>query len=309
MVLQRKALRRIAEVMMVIGVLAALLVGVGWETKAVHGSGSCGGGPNPGCGGGLICPLVFEAVIGSGEKWRGNGDLSVSPALSAVYKNTNFPPNFVDSDGSSKPIVSVVDYPAENVTTLLTNFNYGPQIYLDSEKQGFYQLGTDFFTARSRCSSTTFVLAGYSQGAMVVHDFLDELAAHGTAAEQQSIIGAVLVADPDRVKHSAVRELSTAPSAAYGLCDIVSTLHIGQCPAAGPLQDVAPMFRSRTVSVCADGDSVCDTSDLVGPLDLLGGPGAWIGSIARGIGIHKSYQNLSATGNAGTVMSQLIAAF
>lgn len=294
---------------MVIGVLAALLVGVGWETKAVHGSGSCGGGPNPGCGGGLICPLVFEAVIGSGEKWRGNGDLSVSPALSAVYKNTNFPPNFVNSDGSSKPIVSVVDYPAENVTTLLTNFNYGPQIYLDSEKQGFYQLGTDFFTARSRCSSTTFVLAGYSQGAMVVHDFLDELAAHGTAAEQQSIIGAVLVADPDRVKHSAVRELSTAPSAAYGLCDIVSTLHIGQCPAAGPLQDVAPMFRSRTVSVCADGDSVCDTSDLVGPLDLLGGPGAWIGSIARGIGIHKSYQNLSATGNAGTVMSQLIAAF
>lgn len=310
MALQRKALRKIAEVMMAIGVVAALLAGLGLEIKTVHGSGSCSGGPNPGCGGGFICPLVFEAVPGSGERWAGDTNLTskVSPALYRVYQNITFPPNFVNANGSSKPEVSVVNYPALPVDTLWSGLPIWPvklvsnvDKYLGSERDGVAALSAAIAKARHACSTTQFILAGYSQGAMVVHDYLDQIAASGYTALQSSIFGAVLIADPDRVKHSAVHELSNAPNSGYGVCDVASTVFRVSCPAAGPLQDVAPLFRSRTISVCAYDDAVCDTSDLLGAADL-------ITSVRYGIKVHKSYQNLSATGNAGTVMSQLLAA-
>lgn len=308
--LREGALRKMAEAVAIVAIIAVFGAGIGFEVTTVHGSGTCGGGPNPGCGGGLICPIVFEAALGSGEVWTGKANLTsqVSPALYTVYKNIAYPPNVANPDGSTKPVVSVVKYQALPVDTLWSGVPVWPvrlvsnlDKYLGSEHDGVAEFWTAFAHARATCSSTQFILAGYSQGAMVVHDFLNQLAATGYTDLQASIIGAVLIADPDRVKHSAVPELSTAPNSGYGVCDVASTVFRVSCPAAGPLQDVAPMFRSRTVSVCGYDDAVCDTSDIIGAADV-------ITSVRYGIKVHTSYQSLPATGYAGTVMSRLLSA-
>lgn len=310
MSLNRKALRRVGTRAAVVAVIAVLVAAIGFEVTTVHGSGTGGCVSNPSCRTDLACPVVFEAALGSGEVWAGNTNLTskVSPALYTVYKNIALPPGIFNPDGSTKPIVSMVKYQALPVNTLWSGVPVWPvrlvsnlDKYLGSEHDGVAAFWTAFAQARHACASTQFILAGYSQGAMVVHDFLNQLAATGYTDLQASIIGAVLIADPDRVKHAAVPELATAPNSGYGVCDVASTAFHVPCPAEGPLQDIDPMFQSRTVSVCGYDDAVCDTSDIIGAADL-------ITSVRYGIKVHTSYQNLPATGYAGTVMDQLLAA-
>lgn len=286
----------------------------------VHGSGTgCLG--LPGCPPPNQCPVLFVAARGSGEPFAGVRNLTwqVSPALYSVYREMNM----VLPGGVAQPKVWVLDYPALPVESLASGLGgamiaggtpgalvqLGDNVnrYLGGEHQGVAALWDVFNTMRLNCPTTRFVLAGYSQGAMVVHDFLNQLAATNDGAAQSAIIGAVLIADPDRVKHAGVAEFSTAPYSSYGVCDVVSTAHVANCPAAGPLQDIAAVFQPLTVSVCSYNDIVCDTSDLFANA-VTDWRGVVVLNVNLGITTHKSYGDLPATNLAGELMGRFVSA-
>ncbi|MEV4621080.1 cutinase family protein [Asanoa sp. NPDC049573] len=238
--------------------------------------------PGTTVGGGSMPPssgpcanVVVIAATGSGQHYKSDHDLSVSPQLATLV-------TAMKSTAGGKTLVPrVLNYPATSVDALFAGLNtikarnradYLIQArnrlaanidsYLAGEKQGVAALWGQYTAVRFGCPAPTkIVVVGYSQGAMVVHEFLNQLAATRDTAGKKAVIGAVLLADPERMKRSAVLEMSDAPYSSYGVCDVLSL--VVHCAGTDSLADVAPPFRDSAVSVCSSDDPVCDTSDVV----------------------------------------------
>lgn len=100
-----------------------------------------------------------------------------------------------------------------------------------------------------RCPDTKVVLAGYSQGAMVVHRNLYDL------ADDPHLAAALLIADGDRLPVDTTIKLgSTAVAQGHG--EGVAQDH--SFLASTNTSQLPPAIGTRTISVCDVGDPVCD---------------------------------------------------
>lgn len=161
--------------------------------------------------------------------------------------------------------------------------------FMDSVEAGTDAAAEQFEAFTERCPTTKVVLAGYSQGAMVIHRNLHDL------ADDPHVAAALLIADGDRLPTDTTINLgSTAvvPSAGKGVAQEHSFL------ASAPTSVLPPEMGARTVSVCDVGDPVCDAdpdteSDALSPTALA---------------IHTSYAPASSGAHAwGTPLYQLVA--
>ncbi|HYO04589.1 MAG TPA: cutinase family protein [Mycobacterium sp.] len=121
--------------------------------------------------------------------------------------------------------------------------------FMDSVDAGTDATAEQFDAFTARCPNTKVVLAGYSQGAMVVHRNLHDL------ADDPHVAAALLIADGDRLPTDTTLNMgSTAvtPSAGKGVAQEHSFL------ASAPTAALPPEIGTRTVSVCDVGDPVCD---------------------------------------------------
>ncbi len=103
------------------------------------------------------------------------------------------------------------------------------------------------FTAK--CPDTKVVLAGYSQGAMIVHRNLYDL------ADNPQVVAALLIADGDRLPVDTTVNMGSAaaaPGVGMGVAQEHSFL------ASANTSKLPPAIGARTVSVCDVGDPVCD---------------------------------------------------
>ena len=98
----------------------------------------------------------------------------------------------------------------------------------------------------TRCPGTDFVLAGYSQGAMVVHQVLARLADEGRTSLLSRVTASVLVADGDRVAQTAAMRRGTAASTAQGVRTALR-------PAGRDVAGTPPVF-----DLCLARDIACD---------------------------------------------------
>jgi hypothetical protein len=124
--------------------------------------------------------------------------------------------------------------------------------YVASIDEGIAQTVKEVGVVLSNCPETEIVLAGYSQGAMVVRQA--QLRLERTDEEAfEAIGGALLLGDGDRTPNSKAMLVGGAPSAGKG----VRTSLPG-----GSRRDVAE--PETTVEICAPHDLVCDFSLHVG---------------------------------------------
>ena len=151
--------------------------------------------------------------------------------------------------------------------------------FMDSVEDGTDAAADQLEAFTARCPQTKVVLAGYSQGAMVIHRNLHDL------ADAPNVAAALLVADGDRLPADTTINLgSTAvlPGAGKGVAQDWPIL--AHAPAPLPLNVAA-----RTVSVCDLGDAVCDydpdAEDTMNP---------------TAVAIHTSYARASTGGYAWT---------
>lgn len=157
-----------------------------------------------------------------------------------------------------------VDYPASNVGTILVP-GLGPKYYfggltigVDNTITQLYQIQNGLRAGGSACAGPRIVLMGFSQGAMVMHRVLRQLAPGGSDANAEllsRIGGALLIADGEKRPGdtSNLYPRGVNPSGSYGVGQRFPSLS-GTATTALPSS-----VRDRTFSACIPRDLVCDT--------------------------------------------------
>jgi hypothetical protein len=121
--------------------------------------------------------------------------------------------------------------------------------YYDSVRGGIDELEIELLEDISRCPSERIVLAGYSQGALVIHDALISLQAFDPSMISPSHIGAVLLlADPHRI--------SGAEGLALGTSSFGEGLYAWLPGITDP--DIPAQLSGVTANYCNEDDFVCD---------------------------------------------------
>ena len=237
--------------------------------------------------------LTFISVRGSGESSTGPSDMAASPVTQRIYTEmiSRLPA------GTPKPSFQQLPYEALSTDVLAAGVKKAPSLkaavdrffqnlaaYISGEKVGVVNLASFISRTEARCPHAGFVLAGYSQGAMVIHDYL-ALLATGSASERNAIRGVALVADPERMPDSWVLNFGTAQFDGYGVCHASEhILRVAVCVSGASTQDVPRAYRN-VWQVCDDGDIVCDTSVLF-HLNTLNG---WKAQVEGGVITHTAY--------------------
>jgi hypothetical protein len=175
-----------------------------------------------------------------------------------------------------------VDYTAAPTSELVQ----GPDGYKDflaSVADGADKLKTLLLYERGKCPSSKLILAGYSQGALAIHeDIVGYATANGIAAID-------LIADPERTPKGAGSNLGTA-----GAHSGIYSFRFAGTPLPSYLSNI-------TTSLCDSDDVVCDFTSpyyAVVAANLLGGL-TWklVGAvlIKHGVDVHTSYYSKDAS--------------
>lgn len=217
----------------------------------------------PGCG-----DYHWIGAAGSGQ--RDAAGLNANGGMGAVVYQS-YQQLAADLAASGKTITAeAVQYPAAPVP--LEGGLGGWMGFMDSVEAGTDATAEQFDAFVERCPATKVVLAGYSQGAMVIHRNLEDL------ADNPNVAAALLIADGDRLPGDTTVNLgSTAvvPGPGKGVAQEHSFL------ASAPTSPLPPAMGARTISVCDVGDPVCDYNPETDLEDAA--------SSAAGIAIHTSY--------------------
>jgi cutinase len=202
--------------------------------------------------------VEFIGARGSGQHYTGKGSFGgLGPEVSkmvgvikAQLKKKHFT---YGTDADPYPAVSdsVLIPSAAEVAEILMG---DPTTYVDdnldkfigSISTGVDDAITDMNDYHELCGATLFVLAGYSQGAMVMHTVQNDLNSH--SAVFKKIAGTLLLADGFRAPNTKAHQFGTSKKGGEG---IVPWL-------LGPGNDVS--LPKTTANICDANDFVCDTT-------------------------------------------------
>lgn len=126
--------------------------------------------------------------------------------------------------------------------------------FADSAYDGVDKLYDILLDEHAKCPSQKYVLAGYSQGALAVHETLRLISPTSTLASK--IAGVALLADPGRVSMAEEDTYTTAASEPVFITREGSwaKIMLGNPATTGPIPD---WLLARTISMCHDKDIVC----------------------------------------------------
>jgi hypothetical protein len=220
------------------------------------------------------CPDVhWIGAAGSGER---GAEASMNDGMGRVISRSRADlQQLVQSDGRTMTAEAVI-YPATEVPEDGGVLDWAG--FISSVDAGTAALANQYATFVAQCPTSKVVLAGYSQGAMVVHRNLHALGA------SPNLAGALLIADGDRLPTDPTLNLGSVtavPGAGKGVAQDWPIL--AHAPAPLPAH-----IGARTISVCELGDAVCDYDPDAEEVT------------ATGVAVHTSYARASSGGYAWT---------
>ena len=214
------------------------------------------------------CPNVhWIGAAGSGE--RSGADLTAYNGMGRVVNESlSDLSTQLQHDGRTMT-AEAVDYPAVPVPD--DNGGIGAWLgFMGSVDAGAKALGDQYATFVAQCPNSKVVLAGYSQGAMVVHRNLQALAG------SPNLAAVLLIADGDRRPDDPTLDLGTVsgiPDRGKGVAQDWPILAHAPAP-------LAPETGARTISVCNLNDAVCDYRENADDSKA---------AYARRVAVHTSY--------------------
>jgi Cutinase len=223
------------------------------------------------------CPDVhWIGAAGSGER---GAEATINGGMGrVVYQSFNALKQLVERDGRTIT-AEAVEYPATPVPEDGGVLDWAN--FMGSVDAGTAALGGQYAAFTQQCPTTKVVLAGYSQGAMVVHRNLHALAANPNLA------ASLLIADGDRLPDDTTVNLgsvTSVPGAGKGVAQDWPIL--AHTPAALPVA-----LGVKTISVCDLGDAVCDYDPDAEETESV---------MSAAVTIHKSYAVSTSGGQAWT---------
>lgn len=140
--------------------------------------------------------------------------------------------------------------------------------YDDSREEGTARLNAELEATHAQCPLTDFILAGFSQGAVIVGDVASEIGNGRGVIPADRVRGAAVVADGRRVAgvgqvpgahvHGVGAEVALQP-----LSGLVQPIVPG-ATMRGPREGGYGELDGRVQDICAPSDSICDAPPDVG---------------------------------------------
>lgn len=230
------------------------------------------------------CPDVhWIGAAGSGE--RTPADIAADGGMGRVVSKSYRDFSAMVEQSGRTITAEAVNYPATAVPEDGGALDWLG--FIGSVDTGAAALGQQYQAFVAQCPTSQVVLAGYSQGAMVVHRNLHALDA------SPNLAAALLIADGDRLPEDPtinIGSVVSVPGAGKGVAQDWPIL--AHAPALLP-----PTIGARTISVCNIGDAVCDYD-----------PDAEDEMNPAAVAVHTSYARSSASMDAWTMpLYQLVA--
>ncbi len=250
-------------------IAAACAVAVAGSALAGLTSGTANAAP--------ACPDVhWMGAAGSGE--RTASDMASNGGMgNIVYQSYQALQQQLAQEGRTIT-AEAVDYPAKDVPA---DAGVGDWLdYMGSVDAGTKALGAQYAAFTAQCPTSKVVLAGYSQGAMVVHRNL------ATIGADPNLAASLLIADGDRIPDDttvSVGSASESPAKTGGAAQDWPIL--AHAPSKLPAN-----VGVRTISVCDAGDAVCDYDPKADEVS------------ATAVAIHTSYTVNGSNGQMWTSM-------
>ncbi|KGF24259.1 cutinase family protein [Corynebacterium tuscaniense] len=176
--------------------------------------------------------------------------------------------------------------------------------YDDSRDEGTERLKAELKFVADTCASTQFILAGFSQGAVIVGDVANEIGREAGVVSPERIAGVVMIADGRRENAVGINpgvELGGvgAEIALHPLNRVVQAIVPG-ASMRGVREGGFGVLNDRAIEICAPDDSICDAPPNV--VDALGRAQ----DLVNANGVHAMYASNpnvipGTTANAWTV--------
>lgn len=212
--------------------MAALLFVAGCGSSASPLDRSAGGSPaaSAALSSSRCADLVVLGVRGSGQAAGLNRGVGQE-----VLRTVTDLARLVDDRTGASVRLEAVPYDASGTATSAAYFQHVEAGVRLARRQAAAVL--------DRCPRTRLAVVGFSQGANVVHDLVDDL---DDGIARRTVLAA-MIADPQRDPDDAIRHWS------YGDPPLTGTGLLG------PGRPVAAEVRAAAISLCTAGDEVCNT--------------------------------------------------
>lgn len=212
------------------------------------------------------CPDV-QAVVVAGTGETSNEDDPSSPGKfpQALLLNVTRP--LAEQFGSDRLQVTTVPYAAQFHNPFITD---GQMSYNDSRAEGARNAVKVISDTHSRCPLTTFVLTGYSQGAVIAGDIASEIGNGKGPIASELVLGVSLISDSRR-QSGVGQGLAPNPpgdgaEVVFANVPMLSTLGATM---TGARSGGFGSLDARVHQICAVGDVHCSASaETSGPANL-----------------------------------------
>lgn len=266
-------IRKLLTVLAVLVVLAVLAVGVvrwQWDrTGGASGSNQPGAAPPaaappaPPADQPQWCPAV-EMISAPGTWESAPTDDPFNPTANPNSLMLQITGPLQERFSPQQVRVWTLPYPAQ-----FRNINAPHEMsYDDSRDNGAQQVRAHMSEMHAQCPATDFIMAGFSQGAVIVGDLAAELGTGSGFVPAERVRGVLAIADGRRVP--GVGQQVGNPVAGVGA-------EVALQPLSAVVQPVVPgasmrgerpggfgLLDARVVEVCAPDDSICDAPRDVG---------------------------------------------
>jgi hypothetical protein len=163
----------------------------------------------------------------------------------------------------------------------------GQQSYNDSRSEGTTRANDELATMYKNCPLTTYVIAGFSQGAVIAGDIATNIGAGQGPVPANQVLGVMLIADGRRDPGQAIEVGATPPG--IGAEVALKGLNVPGITMTGPRAGFGAL-ANRTYTVCAKGDLICDApNQALNPVNVI--PSVLTLVHAAGNPIHSLYNS------------------
>ncbi|MEU4345264.1 cutinase family protein [Nocardia sp. NPDC023852] len=179
----------------------------------------------------------------------------------------------------------------------------GQQSYNNSRSEGTKRM-VDAMVARNKeCPLTTYVLAGFSQGAVIAGDIAAQIGANNGPVPADLVLGVMLIADGRRTGDTGpgqAIQIGTPPPG-VGAEVALNGLNVPGITMTGPRQGGFGSLADRTYTICAPGDLICDAPrEALSPWNIV----VSVNTLVRAVGnpVHSLYNGfvVDADGTTAT---------
>ncbi|MEU7763540.1 cutinase family protein [Nocardia sp. NPDC049190] len=180
----------------------------------------------------------------------------------------------------------------------------GQQSYNNSRSEGTTRMIDAMADRNKECPLTSYVIAGFSQGAVIAGDVAAQIGANNGPVPADLVLGVTLIADGRRtgeVGPGQAIQVGTPPPG-VGAEVALRGLNVPGIVMTGPRQGGFGSLADRTYTICAPGDLICDAPrEALNPWNIVGS----LTTLASAVGnpVHSLYNGFVVDSD-GTTATQ-----